>query len=170
MMTRSFVLLLVLCAGLAASDRQARAQGGCDRSCLEGIAEQYLDALVAKDPKKLPLAGTVKYTENGQRLQLGDGFWNSVTGRGTYKLHVTDVTLGQVATFTTMREAGTPVIIALRLKVDNRRLSEIETLIAHSENGAKNLEALGKPREAFLRPTAPADRVPRAELVRIDDL
>ena len=50
---------------------------------LEGIAEQYLDALVAKDPKKLPVASNVKYTENGQRLQLGDGFWNSVTGRGT---------------------------------------------------------------------------------------
>jgi hypothetical protein len=151
-------------------DVPASAQGRCDRACLEGIAEQYLDALVAKDPKKLPLAGNVKYTENGQRLQLGDGFWNSVTGRGTYKLHVADATAGQVVTFTTMREAGTPMIIALRLKVADRRISEIETLIAHSENGAKNLEALGKPREALLRPTPPADRVSRAELVRVANM
>jgi hypothetical protein len=112
----------------------------------------------------------VKYTENGQRLQLGDGFWNSVTGRGTYTLHVADATAGQVVTFTTMREAGAPLIIALRLKVENRRISEIETLVAHSENGAKNLEAIGKPREAFLRPTAPADRVARAELVRVANM
>ena len=169
MNTRGIVLLLVLFAGLVL-DRPAVAQGRCDRACLEGIAEQYLDALVAKDPKRLPVAGGVKYTENGQRLQLGDGFWNSVTGRGTYTLHVADATAGQVVTFTTMREAGAPMIIALRLKVENRRISEIETLVAHSENGAKNLEAIGKPREAFLRPTPPADRVARAELVRVANM
>ena len=149
----------------------AAAQGKCDRACLEGIAEQYLDALVAKDPKKISVAGNVKYTENGQRLQLGDGFWNSVTGRGTYKLHVTDQTAGQVVTFSTMREAGNPMIIAVRLKIDgNRRLTEIETLVAHSEGGAKNLETLGQPRAAFFRPTPPADRVSRAELVRVANM
>jgi len=149
----------------------AGAQGKCDRACLEGIAEQYLDALVAKDPKKLSVAGNVKYTENGQRLLLGDGFWNSVTGRGTYKLHVADPTAGQIVTFSTMREAGAPMIIAVRLKVDgNRRLTEIETLLAHSENGAKNFEALGQPRAAFSRPTPPADRVSRAELVRVANM
>jgi hypothetical protein len=149
----------------------ASAQATCDRACLEGIAEQYLDALVAKDSKKLPAAASVKYTENGQRLMLGDGFWNSVTGRGTYKLHIADQTGGQIVTFSTMREAGNPVIIAVRLKIDaNRRLTEIETLIAHSENGAKNLEALGQPRAAFLRATSPADRVYRAELVRVANM
>ena len=149
----------------------ASAQGSCDRTCLEGIAEQYLDALVAKDPKKLSVASNVKYTENGQRLLLGDGFWNSVTGRGTYKLHVTDQTAGQVVTFSTMREAGNPMIIAVRLKIDgNRRLTEIETLVAHSEGGAKNLETLGQPRAAFFRPTPPADRVSRAELVRVANM
>jgi hypothetical protein len=53
----------------------ATAQGdACDRECLNGIAEQYLNALAAKDPSKLPLASaTVKFTENGQRLRLGDG-------------------------------------------------------------------------------------------------
>ena len=72
----------------------ASAQAKCDRACLEGIAEQYLDALVAKDPKKLQVASNIKYTENGQRLVLGDGFTNSVSGRGTYKLHVADPTGG----------------------------------------------------------------------------
>jgi hypothetical protein len=149
----------------------ASAQGTCDRACLEGIAEQYLDALVAKDPKKLQVASNLKYTENGQRLQLGDGFWNSVTGRGTYKLHIADQTVGQIVTFSTMREAGAPMIIAVRLKIDgNRRLTEIETLLAHSENGAKNFEALGQPRSAFSRPTPPADRVSRAELVRVANM
>ena len=52
----------------------------------------------------------------------------------------------------------------------NRRLTEIETLVAHSENGAKNLEAMGQPREAFLRATPPADRMSRADLVRVANM
>ena len=73
-------------------------QGRCDRECLIGISEQYLDALAAKDPKRLTLVNaSVKYTENGQRLLLGDGLWNSITARGTYKLHVADQTAGDVS-------------------------------------------------------------------------
>src|SRR3954465_1039456 len=150
---------------LALLPRMASAQppaGGCDRACLVGFIDQYLDALVAQDPKQLPVTATVKFTENGQRLTLGDGFWNSATGKGTYRIDAADPAAGQVGTFVTMREApGTPLIMALRLKVENRRIAKIEVLLAHSEGGAKNLEALGKPREAFFRPTPPADRMTR---------
>jgi hypothetical protein len=54
----AIAVALLLGAGAAA---QPAAGAGCDRDCLIGIAEQqYLDALVAKDPKRLPLAVTVK--------------------------------------------------------------------------------------------------------------
>jgi hypothetical protein len=156
--------------GLWTTSVQAQ-QGRCDRDCLIGISEQYLDALAAKDAKRLTLASAnVKYTENGQRLLLGDGLWNSITGRGTYLLHTADQTAGQIVTIATLRENGTPLIVAVRLKVDNRRLSEIETIVARSEGGAKNLETMGKPREAFSRLTPAANRMSRAELVRIANM
>jgi hypothetical protein len=156
--------------GLWTTSAQAQ-QGRCDRDCLIGISEQYLDALAAKDAKRLTLASAnVKYTENGQRLLLGDGLWNSITGRGTYILHTADQTAGQIVTIATLRENGTPLIVAVRLKVDNRRLSEIETIVARSEGGAKNLETMGKPREAFSRLTPAANRTSRAELVRIANM
>ena len=148
----------------------AQPRGGCDRDCLIGISEQYLDALAAKDPKRAALAGNVKYTENGQRLVPGDGLWNSISARGTYKLHVADRVAGQIVTFSTMREAGTPIIVAVRLKVDDRRITEVETVVARSENGAKAFEAMGGPREAFSRLTPPADRAPRADLVRVANM
>lgn len=156
--------------GLWTTSVQAQ-QGRCDRDCLIGISEQYLDALAAKDAKRLTLASAnVKYTENGQRLLLGDGLWNSITGRGAYILHTADQTAGQIVTIATLRENGTPLIVAVRLKVDNRRLSEIETIVARSEGGAKNLETMGKPREAFSRLTPAANRMSRAELVRIANM
>ena len=58
----------MLVALLAAGVSPSFAQGRCDRDCLIKIADTYIDALVAKDPKRAPLAATVKYTENGQRL------------------------------------------------------------------------------------------------------
>jgi hypothetical protein len=42
--------------------------------------------LVAHDPSRLPLAPGAKFTENGQRLELGDGLWNTISARGTYSL------------------------------------------------------------------------------------
>jgi hypothetical protein len=148
--------------------------GTCDRACLTGFIDQYLDALVAQDPKRLPTAPNVKYTENGQKLPLGDGFWNSAIGKGSYRLDVADAAAGQVATFVTMREApANPVLMALRLKVDNRRITEVEAIVARSDmavNGVKALEAMGTPRAAFMRATPPADRVSRTELVRVANM
>ena len=130
------IFFTVVALLLTGSAEAQRATPQCDRECLIGVAEQYLAALVAKDAKRLPLATNVKFTENGQRLLPGDGFWNSVSGRGSYTLHVADPAAGQVVTFATMREAGTPVLMTLRLRVDNRRIAEIETLIARSPDFA----------------------------------
>ena len=55
----------------------------CDRSCLEGLIDRYIDALVAHDPSRLPVATKVKFTENGQRRLPGDGLWHTATGKGT---------------------------------------------------------------------------------------
>ena len=62
----------------------------CDRTCLEGVVEKYLAALVAHDPSRLPLAVNVRFTENGQELHLGDGLWGTTSGLGKYQLYVAD--------------------------------------------------------------------------------
>src|SRR5471030_1040486 len=67
----------------------------CDRACLEGVVNQYLAALAARDPKRLPLSADVRYTENDQVMQLGDGFWKTVEGPGNYKHIFVDPEAGQ---------------------------------------------------------------------------
>src|SRR5262245_64977727 len=124
-MRKRFVIIgvaVVLFSGLLIG-QGSRGGGPCDRVCLEGLAEQYLDAWIARDPKRLPLAPNVKYTENGQRLELGDGSWNVGTGKGKYRLWVPDTQTGQVALITTVTEDGpdggpnVASMLALRLKV-----------------------------------------------------
>src|SRR5215813_8741221 len=114
-MTVAVLLVIGIVAGASAQS------GPCDRACLEGYVDKYLDAVIAHDPKLLPLSRNVKFTENGIRLEVGDAHWKTVTGKGTYRLFVTDPEAGQVAFIGTVREewrdpADTPTAIALRLK------------------------------------------------------
>ena len=138
----------------------------CDRACLEGFVDLYLTALAANDPLHLPVTKTVKFTENGQKLELGDGLWNTMTGKGTYKLLIADPDAGEAAFFGTIREAGLPAILALRLKIENRKISEIETIVARQPSGAESLEKLGGPNPVFLEAIPPAERATRADLIK----
>ena len=91
--------------------------------------------LVARNAFGLPLAQKVKFSENDQLLDLGDGLWNVTTDIGTYKLYVSDPQSGQVGFFGTVRENGRPTALAIRLKIDNRKISEIETLVFRGGGG-----------------------------------
>ncbi len=150
----------------------------CDRACLEGFVNQYLDALVAHNPFGMPLARKVKFSENDVVLDLGDGVWNTITGMGTYKLYVADPQSGQVGFIGTMRENSTPIALAARLKIENRKITEIETVINRGGGGgpprgggaapmgpAELLEAMGKPDAAFTETVPEAKRVPPDVLV-----
>ncbi|MGH9592719.1 MAG: hypothetical protein ACRD5L_06485, partial [Bryobacteraceae bacterium] len=57
---------VILMAGAAFAQPPGRGgpPGPCDRACLEGFVNQYLEALVAHDPKRLPLTADVKFSEN----------------------------------------------------------------------------------------------------------
>src|SRR5271155_4140740 len=82
---------LLFIAALSTFVSIAQAAGTtCDRACLEGFIDQYLAALVAQDPSKLPLAKNARYTENGQELKLGDGMWGPTVTLATYKLYFAD--------------------------------------------------------------------------------
>src|SRR5580698_7319709 len=94
--------IALLFSGLAAG----QGSSSCDRECLNGFVDQYLDALVQHDPKLVPLTKNVKFTENGQRLDPGDGLWRSMAAKGTYRLFVTDTQTGEVAFLGTINEEG----------------------------------------------------------------
>ena len=88
----------------------------------KGVVDRYLDALVAHDAFSLPLAPGVVFSENSQRLPMGDGLWNTATGLGEYRLYVSDPESGQVGFFGTVLENGGLVALALRLKLENQRI------------------------------------------------
>jgi hypothetical protein len=145
----------------------------CNRACLENLVDQYLTALVAHDPKRLPLSADVKYTENDQLLDLGDGFWKTVEGRGKYTHIFADPEFGQVAYMGTMREAGAPLLMSLRLRVELGRITEIETVYfkpgGAGPNSIPTMDAPFKPEDMWFKSIPSAQRMSRQELIAIAD-
>jgi hypothetical protein len=144
-----------------------------DRACLEGVVNQYLEALVARDHTRLPLSADVVYTENSQVLPVGDGFWKTVQGRGNYSHYFADPEVGQVAFMGTMREAGTPILMSLRLRIELGRITEIESVFFKPGGGGpNNIEAMdtsGPPDKIWFRSIPPAERPTRQEMIAIAD-
>jgi hypothetical protein len=83
----------------AADNAQDGVGPNCDRACLYGFLDQYLDALKMKDPSRLPLAKNFRYSENNVIMDIGDGVWGTVTGLGNYNLRMADTTNGEVGPF-----------------------------------------------------------------------
>jgi hypothetical protein len=145
----------------------------CDRACLERVVDQYLDAVVAHDPKRLPLSVDVKYTENNQVLPVGDGFWKTAQGIGSYKHYFADPEFGQVAFMGTMREADSVLLLSLRLRIELGRITEIESVYFRPGGGGPNniagMDKAGKPEDVWFRTIPPAQRLSRPEMIAIAD-
>jgi hypothetical protein len=155
-------------AAQAASDYDPNVSYDCDRACLDGFAGQALAAFVAHDASRLPLARQVKYTENGQALRLGDGLWSTATAVGNYEIYADDPQAGQVMFMGTLQENGAPVILNLRLKVELKRITEIEAVVARKEAGSfARPESLVQPNPIFAETVTPAERRSRQNMIAI---
>jgi hypothetical protein len=162
----------VIAAGLLLGCSQKfdrAASGACGRDCLDGFIDRYLTALAMHDTAHLPLADNVKFVENDQLLQIGEGTWRTVTGLGSYRHYFPDPETGNVAAITVVEENGTKIIYDLRLKIEKHKIAEIEALPIRDPNGAATYEKLGKPLPIFMENVPEGERASRQELIGVAD-
>jgi hypothetical protein len=144
----------------------------CDRACLEGVMNQYLAAVVKHDPKVLPLSEDVMYTENSQVIKVGDGFWKTAEGVGNYKHFFADPEFGQVAVMATMKEAGAPLLMSTRLRIELGRITEIEAVFFKPGGGGpNNIAAMenAKAEDIWFKSIPPAQRATRQQMIATAD-
>ena len=134
-----FAAAFIVVVASAAAAQAPRITPACDRACLEGYVDRYLDAMLANEVNPKLFSRDVKFTENGVRLPLGnEGLWFGMSGKGKYKFYVPDVETQQVAFIGTVIEntrgrgantgEGDKVAIALRLKIVGGMITEVEQL------------------------------------------
>ncbi len=160
---------LAACNKTGGAKAPAAATAACDRNCLVGIMDAYLNALPKHSTAGVPLADKVKFTEQAAQIPVGDGLWLSATeAPTTFKIVAADPTSGQVGAIVMMKEWDKPVLVATRLKVADGKITEIENVIARdlNANGMANLET---PRPALLADVPAAERTPRAQMLAAAD-
>jgi hypothetical protein len=175
-MSHRYLIAAAAVAALAfgAPSFSAQIGGGvappCDRACMTGLIDRYLAALVRHDPSGLPLNRDVKFTENTARLKVGsEGLWIGASELPTGpRIYAVDVGAGEAGFYGVMKERGHPLIIALRLKVVNGQITEIEHVLARNlrPEAVKNL---ANPRPEYTTMLPAADRLPRQQMVNIAD-
>jgi hypothetical protein len=143
----------------------------CDRGCLEKLIDDYLSALIAHDPSRLPLSADVRYSENEQRMDIGDGFWHTATAIGNYRHYFADPESGQVGYMGTMIEGSNKLLYALRLRVELGRITEAESAIYRPGgapfDGVADMDKMGRPEAIWLDPVPADKRMTRQELIAV---
>lgn len=103
--------------------------GECTRALLDGLMDDYFEALSAGDPSSLPLASDVKFTENAQESEIGTtAFWMNA-GDTKHSQRALDTQTCSVAAQAVVPESGMDLPVAVRLRVEGGEMTEIETIV-----------------------------------------
>src|SRR5579863_10200317 len=134
----AMLMVLALSAGAGAAQQEQRPAPEwnpsmvkpCDRACLVGFMDGYMNAIFKHDPNAVPpLALDVRMTENTAELNIGEGMlWRSKVEPTSFKIVIADPVFGQVAEQTRLKIGGQDALVAIRLKIDRNRIEEIEQI------------------------------------------
>jgi hypothetical protein len=178
-MTKTFACALTLIGlgslGIPHVPSAAGAEAsGCDQTCLEGIGDAYRAAYVKHDRALAPFAAHVRFTENEVSLKFPDGSWDVVTQEVGPALTFSDPVTGGVGIYTAVMMREIPAFLAIRLKVENGKITEIEHLLSTKRAVSGPPTPFGDVTHLVHDPQlserlTPSERRSRAELIRIAD-
>jgi hypothetical protein len=145
-------LAVGLLAGMSATTTTtASAQSSaCDRECLRSTMTTFLYALIEHDASKLPVAATVRVTEDAIEKPLANvSLLRTVTRLRGYRQDILDERAGMAGTAAVVEEVGAPVLLVVRLKVVDLEITEIETVATRSRTDGLifNIDGLSAPSE-----------------------
>lgn len=127
-------LLLTVALTMTTLTTARAASSACDRVCMTGFITQYLDAMVAHKPSAAPLRDKVRFTEDTVDMKVGEGLWKQASKIRGYRQYIIDAPQGVAGSQVIMEEAGSPVMLRLRLKVVDKKITEIETQVTRKQS------------------------------------
>jgi hypothetical protein len=141
------------------------------------MLDQYLGAVVKHDPSAAPLIIGFRQTENAINVAPGGGVWKTVTGLGKMQRRYFDPVSGQAGYYGLIEEGGTTALATVRLRVQNRKLTEAEWYLARENDpGLQGPRQPGRPpanllNVNYLIANPPPERVvPRDKRLTRDEL
>jgi len=169
---RILASLFAVCWGLAVSSCGSPDDpAACDRECLIGFADAWLDALAAHDPDRLALSDDIRFVENVTRARIGEGLWSTAAGPATdFRIYVADTIAATVGVMTVLERRTAhgvvPAQFALRLLIEDRRIVEAEHVVADVGEEA-DVSRLRVPRAGLTTVVPEARQMSRSRLIEI---
>ncbi|MDY6921019.1 MAG: hypothetical protein SV765_12515 [Pseudomonadota bacterium] len=102
----------------------------CPRHEMSEALDHYFVSLSHQDPTLLPVTDTIKFTENGKTLSLGDGRLWPVAGDALKRIDAIDVHKCAAVSLAVVLSNGRKSVLGVRILVENEKVSELETLYA----------------------------------------
>jgi len=157
----TFVAALGLLPSVSIADQTPAATGQraatatCDRRCLLQFLTDYTEAMTDNDVSRLAVAPNIKVTSNGEMSALGKGDVWGATRRLPYRQAFVDpmtgaaIFYGVVTTTSQPTRPDTPAAggaprwwyWVARLKIENRRITEVEEIAYERTQGAFGADA-----------------------------
>ena len=161
-------LLLAICMWGGTANAVQRTTT-CDRECLRGKVTQLLHAFVKHDVSGVPVADTLRVTENAVEKPLAAvGLVKTITRLRGFRQDIIDERAGVAGAHVMVEENGAPVLLVVRLKVVADKLTELE-LVA-TRNSAEglifNIDGLSAPSEVTNYAPRPEQLSTRDEAIK----
>jgi hypothetical protein len=159
-------LLLACALAVQAAPRPAPS---CDRECLRSMLTAYLYALMKHDTSGLPLSDKVRATEDAVEKPLAKvGLVRTVTRLRGYRQDFLDERGGMATTASVVEESGAPILLVVRLKVVDQKVTEIEMVATRSraEGLIFNIDGLAAPSEVMNYAPRPEQLASREEALK----
>ena len=153
----------------ATADAAQRPAASCDRECLRGKVTQLLYALAKHDISGLPVATTLRVTEDAVEKPLASvGLVKTVTRLRGFRQDIIDERAGVAGAHVVVEESGAPVMLVVRLKVAADRLTEIELVATRNskEGLIFNIDGLSAPSEMTNYAPRPEQLATRDEAIK----
>lgn len=117
----------------------------------------------------MPVTASVKFTEDNVQKKVGEGVWQTATKLRAFRQDILDVKQSTAASLVVLEEGNSPALFALRLRITDQKISEIETMVVRNqaEGMIFAIDAIQTPSKAMnLEPPA-AQRNSRQEAINI---
>ncbi len=147
----------------------------CDRQCLVDLMQKYIGALAKNDPKSLPFAEKVKFTENNDKtievLAMGKGLWETASGGpAEFQIYAADPDLQTATCLVVMKEKDKSIMLGARIKLEKDKIAEAEHLIVRGGGSFPmnfSQPTLQKARPGFSEDVPKAEQMKREDLIQI---
>ncbi|HWL61326.1 MAG TPA: hypothetical protein VNQ32_00870 [Steroidobacteraceae bacterium] len=157
----------LVAAAPASAQTQSDITHPCDRACLTRFTDTWLEALVANDPSRVPLAPGAKVTLNDDVVGLDKVFWAPAASVQA-RIDIANPRWGDTGTQAVINNAdGSQYLHVFRLKVKNGRITEAEAMTVRNveEGGLWDPSTLQKPNPNFHMRIRPAEQDSYYDLV-----